>query len=82
MLTVEQKEDLQLRKRVCESFLEALKTVSDSDTRKAGAIEEYQRQLRLIEAKIKYESMNVDENGNVTIGLKTATLSAKASSLK
>jgi len=63
MLTVEQKEDLQLRKRVCESFLKALETVSDEDSRKAGAIEEYSRQLRLIEAKIKYESINVDEFG-------------------
>lgn len=73
-------EQLLVRKKLCETSLVLLDSVSDDDERKPGAIEYYKEQLTHIEKCI--EAVNEGKPPPTVIQLKTAVIDMRAPKIK
>lgn len=67
--------DLYARRALCQAILAELEQIDPSEPRRAGALEEYKRQLAEVDAKI---AKLTGKPPDVVVGLKSAQLSAKA----
>jgi hypothetical protein len=67
--------DLNQRRALCMAFIDVLDQIDPAEPRRAGALEEYKRQLAEIDSRI---AALTGKPPDIVVGLKTAQLFGKA----